>query len=197
MSKASCKFCKSMMDILSNYDLKQDCVLVKDIESDPNCDDIQEYLALITGRLTVPYFFVDGKYIGGHNRLLELHKENQLKHILPNENALVCPPATDHEVSTGEAISLDSSFTDSGNTIKPGTTSSENIKERTNSLTSRKPLKDIRKAILQFQNRNSKLVTLPMHSQSRNNALRPLLARLQGFRMNSIKNIITSQTWMT
>jgi glutaredoxin 3 len=49
---------------------------------------VQETLFRMTGRRTVPNIFIGGKYIGGGDETVELHRGGKLKHLLEAASAV-------------------------------------------------------------------------------------------------------------
>jgi glutaredoxin 3 len=53
-----------------------------EINSKPNCSEIQNALGQLTGAQTVPRVFVDGKFIGGGTDVKKLYESGELAKML-------------------------------------------------------------------------------------------------------------------
>merc|ERR1711974_502347 len=62
VSKSYCPFCTKAKNALKKV---TDDFTVIEIESDSNCDAIQDYMKDITGGRSVPRVFIGGKFFGG------------------------------------------------------------------------------------------------------------------------------------
>ncbi|KAJ8305012.1 hypothetical protein KUTeg_018595 [Tegillarca granosa] len=81
-SKTYCPFCTKAKKALANYNLTGDEYEIMEIENDPNCQAIQDYLLDITGGRSVPRVFINGKCIGGGDETAALHSSGKLKSLL-------------------------------------------------------------------------------------------------------------------
>lgn len=70
--KAGCKYCLMAKTLLLEHHIGFESI---DISFDP---DIQKKLFEQTGQNTVPYIFIDDKFIGGYSNLLELANNKKL-----------------------------------------------------------------------------------------------------------------------
>ena len=76
-SKSYCPYNGAVKDLLAlNYGI---LLLVIDINQAGSASDIQRYLQSKTGIATVPQVFVDGKYLGNHDSIMELHAKKLLR----------------------------------------------------------------------------------------------------------------------
>ena len=71
-TKDGCSYCDMAKELLEENRINHEIV---DLSFDL---DLQKKLIDKTGQVTVPYVFVNDKFIGGYNNLLLLHKENKL-----------------------------------------------------------------------------------------------------------------------
>merc|ERR1712223_763534 len=65
ISKSYCPFCKKAKQVLAIYNIPKECIEIREIENDPNCEEIQRYMMELTGGRSVPRVFIGGKCIGG------------------------------------------------------------------------------------------------------------------------------------
>ena len=82
-------FSSFIQKVLNTYDIPDDFIQFKNIEGDPNCSDIQDYMNVKTGARTVPRVFIDGKCIGGGNETASLHQRGDLQKLLKDAGAIV------------------------------------------------------------------------------------------------------------
>ncbi|ESO88268.1 hypothetical protein LOTGIDRAFT_234601 [Lottia gigantea] len=87
ISKSYCPFCTKAKKIFEEKYLKtgilsSDDYMVLDIENDPNCDKIQEFMSKLTGARSVPRVFINGKCIGGGDETAQLESQGKLKALL-------------------------------------------------------------------------------------------------------------------
>ncbi|XP_013378772.1 glutaredoxin-1 [Lingula anatina] len=80
-SKTYCPFCKKAKDVLKQYNIPEDIEIIE-IEDNPDCSAIQDYLCQITGARSVPRVFINGKCIGGGDETVALQKSGKLKGML-------------------------------------------------------------------------------------------------------------------
>ena len=86
-SKSYCPFCAKAKRALESV-LPCEKIVVMELESRPDCADIQDYLMSITGGRSVPRVFVAGKFIGGGDDTDALARSGQLKAMLEEHNIL-------------------------------------------------------------------------------------------------------------
>ncbi len=70
--KEGCRYCNMAKALLTKNQIVYEVI---DLALDPN---LQKKLVDKTGQVTVPYIFINGKFIGGYSNLLDLQKENKL-----------------------------------------------------------------------------------------------------------------------
>ncbi|CAO0797464.1 unnamed protein product [Mucor circinelloides] len=78
-TKSTCPYSKKAKALLDGYNIKY-----KNIELDthPNGDAIQDYLAKKTSQKTVPNIFIDQKHIGGSDELTKLEGGGELQGLI-------------------------------------------------------------------------------------------------------------------
>jgi len=88
VSKTSCPYCTTVKQLFNDL-VKKDSVSLEDtdvsiweIDLDMDMGKIQAYMKDITGGRSVPRVFVDGKFIGGCDDTMELHKNGKLLDLL-------------------------------------------------------------------------------------------------------------------
>ena len=80
-------FC-NFQRILNSYALDESKIKIFEIESEPDMNEIQSYMAEITGGRTVPRIFIGGQFVGGAEELVSLHYSQRLDQILSSGGAL-------------------------------------------------------------------------------------------------------------
>lgn len=70
--KNGCSYCNMAKELLTENRITYETV---DLSFDL---DLQKKLVAKTGQVTVPYVFINNKFIGGYSNLLTLKKENKL-----------------------------------------------------------------------------------------------------------------------
>ena len=70
--REGCVYCKMAKDLLLENKITYEAI---DLDSNP---ELQKKLIEKTKQTTVPYIFINNKFIGGYNDLLKLKKENKL-----------------------------------------------------------------------------------------------------------------------
>jgi len=114
LDKSSRK-CISLRNILTGYEINEESVNVRNIDGDPDRNQILVYLRKQTGSSAPPYIFINGNCIE-YDRVVSLHKEKLLHRFLLKEHILTRAGTLELEnVSTQEELSLDSRFSDSSN----------------------------------------------------------------------------------
>jgi glutaredoxin 3 len=68
--------------------LPREKISVMELESRPDCADIQDYLMSITGGRSVPRVFVAGKFIGGGDDTEALARSGKLKEMLEQNDII-------------------------------------------------------------------------------------------------------------
>ena len=83
-SKSYCPYCRRAKATISKY-IKNFKVIEMDQEMEPKkMKTYQTYLKQITGASTVPRIFIDGKFIGGSDDIIDLDNRGKLKPMLVN-----------------------------------------------------------------------------------------------------------------
>ena len=72
--KKGCSYCNMAKELLTKNKIPYEAV---DLSFDL---DLQKKLVDKTGQVTVPYVFINNKFVGGYSDLLKLEKENKLWH---------------------------------------------------------------------------------------------------------------------
>nr|QKY15029.1 glutaredoxin, CPYc type (GRX) [Polytomella parva] len=85
-SKSYCPYCVKAKKALQSVGLKEFHVM--ELESNPECDNIQDALAELTGARSVPRVFVNGKFIGGGDDTARLAADGSLVKMLKNVGVL-------------------------------------------------------------------------------------------------------------
>jgi len=88
ISKSYCPFCKKAKQVLAKYNIPKECIEIKEIENDPNCEEIQKYMMELTGGRSVPRVFIGGKCIGGGDETQSMHNKGKLEPLLKSVGAL-------------------------------------------------------------------------------------------------------------
>ena len=70
--KKGCSYCNMAKELLTKNKIPYEAV---DLSFDL---DLQKKLVDKTGQVTVPYVFINNKFVGGYSDLLKLEKENKL-----------------------------------------------------------------------------------------------------------------------
>ncbi|KAF1796928.1 glutaredoxin-1 [Mucor lusitanicus] len=78
-TKSTCPYCKKAKALLDGYNIKYENV---ELDTHPNGDAIQDYLAKKTGQNTVPNIFIDQKHIGGSDELTKLEGGGELQGLI-------------------------------------------------------------------------------------------------------------------
>ncbi|CDI81635.1 glutaredoxin, putative [Eimeria praecox] len=79
-SKSYCPHCKAAISALSRLNISD--MHVEQIEDNPFCDAIQDYLKTKTGARSVPRVFLNGKFFGGGDDTVEGIKNGTVERIL-------------------------------------------------------------------------------------------------------------------
>ncbi|CDJ53028.1 glutaredoxin, putative [Eimeria brunetti] len=79
-SKSYCPYCKAAISALSGLNIKD--MHVEQIEDNPLCDSIQDYLKTKTGARSVPRVFLNGKFFGGGDDTVEGVKSGKIQQLL-------------------------------------------------------------------------------------------------------------------
>ena len=88
ISKSYCPFCVKAKQALKKYNIPDDKLEWMDIENDPKCDEIQNYMREITGGRSVPRVFIGGKFIGGGDETAAADKSGKLQGMLQSAGAI-------------------------------------------------------------------------------------------------------------
>ena len=88
ISKSHCPYCKKAKQMLAQYNIPKEYIAIREIDSDPNCEEIQNYMKGLTGERSVPRVFIGGKCIGGADETSSLHNKGQLEGLLRDAGAL-------------------------------------------------------------------------------------------------------------
>ncbi|XP_061192584.1 uncharacterized protein LOC133200796 [Saccostrea echinata] len=87
-SKTYCPFCSKAKKVFDKYlkdghgTLKADEYEVIEIENDPQCSAIQDYMKKKTGASSVPRVFINGNFIGGGDDVVRKDSSGELKSLL-------------------------------------------------------------------------------------------------------------------
>ena len=73
---------------MDSYAIDESKIKIFEIENEPDMNEIQSYMAEITGGRTVPRIFVGGQFVGGAEELVSLHYSQRLEQILSSGGAL-------------------------------------------------------------------------------------------------------------
>ena len=73
---------------MDSYAIDESKIKIFEIENEPDMNEIQSYMAEITGGRTVPRIFVGGQFVGGAEELVSLHYSQKLDQILSSGGAL-------------------------------------------------------------------------------------------------------------
>ena len=88
ISKSYCPFCKKAKQVLAKYNIPKECIEIRELDSDPNGEEIQRYMMELTGARSVPRVFIGGKCIGGGDETQAMHNKGQLGPLLKSVGAL-------------------------------------------------------------------------------------------------------------
>lgn len=86
-SKSYCPYCAKAKRAIAGV-LPTEKFTVMEIENDPECNAIQDYLLSITGGRSVPRVFVDGVFIGGGDDTDALARSGKLEVMLREKGIL-------------------------------------------------------------------------------------------------------------
>merc|ERR1711963_380358 len=84
-SKSTCPFCAKAKAVFKKYLgdlLTEEDYEVMEIESNPQCAAIQDYLLKKTGGRSVPRVFINQKFVGGGDDVVAKDKSGELKKLL-------------------------------------------------------------------------------------------------------------------
>lgn len=73
---------------MNSYAIDESKIKIFEIENEPDMNEIQSYMAEITGGRTVPRIFIGGQFVGGAEELVSLHYSQRLDQILSSGGAL-------------------------------------------------------------------------------------------------------------
>lgn len=73
---------------MNSYAIDESKIKIFEIENEPDMNEIQSYMAEITGGRTVPRIFIGGQFVGGAEELVSLHYSQKLEQILSSGGAL-------------------------------------------------------------------------------------------------------------
>merc|ERR1712203_818195 len=82
VSKSYCPYSRGAKRILNSYAIDESKIKIFEIENEPDMNEIQSYMAEITGGRTVPRIFIGGQFVGGAEELVSLHYSQRLDQIL-------------------------------------------------------------------------------------------------------------------
>ena len=88
ISKSHCPYCKMAKQVLARYNIPKEYIEVRELDSDPNREEIQRYMMELTGARSVPRVFIGGKCIGGGVDTQAMHNKRQLGPLLKSVGAL-------------------------------------------------------------------------------------------------------------
>lgn len=92
-SKSYCPYCRRALEIIGSFSSRAGFVepLVIDLTELTNMASIQDRLAQMTGRRTVPNVYIGGTSIGGGDETLALYKSGKLETLLGEAGAITMP----------------------------------------------------------------------------------------------------------
>lgn len=79
-SKSYCPYCKATKELLKKLNVEAHIVDLDQMGQEG--EEIQQYLAEITGQRTVPNVFIKSKHIGGNSDLQALNEKGELQKLL-------------------------------------------------------------------------------------------------------------------
>ena len=88
ISKSYCPFCKKAKQVLAKYNIPKECIEIRELDSDPNGEEIQRYMMELTGARSVPRVFIGGKCIGGGDETQAMHNKGKLEPLLKSVGAI-------------------------------------------------------------------------------------------------------------
>jgi len=88
VSKIYCPFCTKAKNALANYKINPEDYEVLEIENRDDCEEIQQYMAKLTGGRSVPRVFINGNFIGGGDETMAAHRKGKLEGMLQAAGAL-------------------------------------------------------------------------------------------------------------
>lgn len=102
-SKPWCPYCKKALETLAVEGVVQEPYLhVVSLEDPRTSSAVQDALAILTGRRTVPNVFVGGISIGGGDETVTLHREGKLRSMLIKAKAFPLPDPKKNFSSHGQ-----------------------------------------------------------------------------------------------
>ncbi|KAJ3216713.1 hypothetical protein HK099_005761 [Clydaea vesicula] len=78
-SKSYCPYCKATKQLLTSLKIQ---FALLELDQVSNGSSIQDYIEELTGQRTVPNTFINGKSIGGNDKLQALNSSGQLTKLL-------------------------------------------------------------------------------------------------------------------
>jgi glutaredoxin 3 len=83
-SQSSCYYCLKAKELFNKLDIEYKSIELDVSNQCPesNCKELTKVLIKTTGMQTVPQIFIDGKLIGGFDKLSSMHQNGQLKNLL-------------------------------------------------------------------------------------------------------------------
>ncbi|KAI6138505.1 thioredoxin-like protein [Pisolithus tinctorius] len=80
-AKSYCPYCRASKQLLKEL-FPPDDVLIFDLDLMEGGQAIQDYIAVKTGKKTVPQTFINGHHIGGNDDLQEAYKNGTLQRVI-------------------------------------------------------------------------------------------------------------------
>nr|KAG5706451.1 hypothetical protein BaRGS_032844 [Batillaria attramentaria] len=83
-SKTYVPECKAVKAVLEDYHMSLEDYEATEIEARQDVNQIENYFQILclTDSRAVPQLFVDGKYVGGYEKILRMHASGELREIL-------------------------------------------------------------------------------------------------------------------
>ncbi|PAV85366.1 hypothetical protein WR25_07226 [Diploscapter pachys] len=87
-SKSYCPYCHKARNALESQNLKEGTMKWVEIEDNPDCEKIQDYLKDLTGSRSVPRVFISQKFFGGGDDTAAGAKSGKLAQLLKEAGAV-------------------------------------------------------------------------------------------------------------
>ncbi|KAI6239977.1 Glutaredoxin-1 protein [Aphelenchoides fujianensis] len=87
-SKSYCPFCHKAKDALAGFKYQPNAFKWLEIDDREDCQQIQDYLAELTGGRTVPRVFIGGQFFGGGDATKEAKDSGKLEKKLAEVGAI-------------------------------------------------------------------------------------------------------------
>ena len=88
ISLSNCPYCKTAKQVLAKYNISKAKMYIRELDNDPNREEILRYMLQLTGARSVPRVFIGGKFVGGGSNIQAMHTHGQLAPLLKRVGAI-------------------------------------------------------------------------------------------------------------